>query len=338
MRFITGVFLFLLAFMPLHAATDFSSIAINDFLAKGIEQSDADLITDRLRGELIKTGFFKVMERTQMKEILKEQGFQKGGLCDESGCLVEMGKLLGVKRMITGSVGKIGTVHTLSLRMFDVETGEIIQSINEDCSCPVEEVLLKSTVSVAEKLKAAICAKVYGKLSVSTVPSKASITLDGKDRGITPFSDDMLSHGKYSVTVKHSGYESVSDSLVIQIGETVERTYTLQHTTVFNDSVFAYKKNVKRKRFVLRQSIIGFVSCGFLGGGVACQYFINKEIREKNRLKEEYVNAPDGGNFEYYKQQIGDIDKTIKQYKIIRNLCYPIAGAGGIAFTLSFFF
>jgi curli biogenesis system outer membrane secretion channel CsgG len=72
------------------------------------------------------------MERNDMASVLKEQGFQQTGTCDEASCLVEVGQLLGVERMVAGSVGKIATMHTISLRMINVATGEIMFTVNED--------------------------------------------------------------------------------------------------------------------------------------------------------------------------------------------------------------
>ena len=45
------------------------------------------------------SGCFRVIERTEMDNILREQGFQKSGACDDENCLVEVGQLLGVNRM-----------------------------------------------------------------------------------------------------------------------------------------------------------------------------------------------------------------------------------------------
>ena len=44
-----------------------------------------------------------MMERGLMDEILTEQGFQQTG-CASDECIVEMGKLVGVKQIIGGSI------------------------------------------------------------------------------------------------------------------------------------------------------------------------------------------------------------------------------------------
>jgi len=47
-----------------------------------------------------------VMERSEMALVLQEQSFQQSGVCDQSSCALEIGKILSVDRMVVGSVGQ----------------------------------------------------------------------------------------------------------------------------------------------------------------------------------------------------------------------------------------
>jgi len=40
-------------------------------------------------------------------------------------CLVEVGKLLPVRKVIGGNIGKVGNTFEIVLRLVDVETGEV---------------------------------------------------------------------------------------------------------------------------------------------------------------------------------------------------------------------
>jgi hypothetical protein len=99
-------------------------VAILDLEGRGISALEAATLTDRLRSEMVTVGAFVVVERGQMEMLLEEQGFQQTG-CTSAECAVEVGKLLGVQKMITGSIGKLGELYTVDARMFDVQTGEI---------------------------------------------------------------------------------------------------------------------------------------------------------------------------------------------------------------------
>ena len=108
------------------------TVAITDLKGKGVEQSVAEIITERIRSALLKTGYFRVMERGQMDMILKEQGFQATGACNDQDCLVEMGQIMGVDQMVAGTLGKLGPMFTITLRLSDVTSGEILTTVNDD--------------------------------------------------------------------------------------------------------------------------------------------------------------------------------------------------------------
>ena len=126
-------------------------VAVLDFEANGVTEAEAKTLTDKLRGELLKTGKFKVIERTQMEQVLKEQGFQQTG-CTSADCAVEMGQLLGVKNIITGSIGKVGQTFLISARIIDVGTGEIVKIVDEDMQGKIDGLLTKGMKQVAQKL------------------------------------------------------------------------------------------------------------------------------------------------------------------------------------------
>tara|TARA_Y100000590_G_scaffold455966_1_gene605586 strand:- start:379 stop:1131 length:753 start_codon:yes stop_codon:yes gene_type:complete len=112
-------------------------VAIIDLEGRGISSLEAATLTDRMRSELVSTGAVTIVERGQMAEILDEQGFQQTG-CVSSECAVEVGKLLGVSQMATGSIGKIGNSYTIDVRMFAVEDGAIVRSVNRTYSGAID--------------------------------------------------------------------------------------------------------------------------------------------------------------------------------------------------------
>ena len=131
------------------------NIAVNEFKGEGVDSSTAKIITDRVRSELFKTKAFTVIERDEMNQILKEQGFQQTG-CVSDACAVEVGQLLGIQQMIAGSIGKVGSTYTINARIIDVSTGKVIRFANIDCMCPIDHVLTQSTAKVALQLSGAI--------------------------------------------------------------------------------------------------------------------------------------------------------------------------------------
>lgn len=145
-RYLTSILLLL-------SGTGFSqsAIAVMDFEPSGIPAHEASLLSDRLRNELVRLGVYRVVEREMMTEILDEQGFQQSG-CTSSECLVEAGRLIGVRRIIGGRIGNIGSVYTVSARLIDVETGELIRVTDYDTNQGGRQILSGGMAEVAKVL------------------------------------------------------------------------------------------------------------------------------------------------------------------------------------------
>jgi curli production assembly/transport component CsgG len=99
------------------------NIAIVDFQGDGLSATDAAVITNLFRGELVKTNRFNVVEKRNMDKILSEQAFQQSG-CTTQECAVKLGKILNVNRMIVGNCGLLLGTYFVSVRVVSVETGK----------------------------------------------------------------------------------------------------------------------------------------------------------------------------------------------------------------------
>lgn len=127
-------------------------VAVMSLEARKVDTSDALTLRDALSNHLIATGEVRVMERAQVEAILREQGFQQSGLCDQNECAVQVGKLLGIDRIVVGSVGKIGETFTVALRMVDVTTGEVLATASRNQRGQIDAVLTDLIPQVAAEL------------------------------------------------------------------------------------------------------------------------------------------------------------------------------------------
>lgn len=186
-------------------------VAVNELSFRGVSANDATIITDRLRSELLQTGRVRILERSEMDQVLREQAFQQSGACDQSECAVQIGKLLSVDRMAVGSVGKIGELYTLSLRLLDVQTGEVLFTANEDFEGRLEGVLTQAVPRMALKLAngatnvAAKGATGTGRseLYVTTQDSDAQLKIDGAPiNGRSPFTIEKLDAGPHELVAQ----------------------------------------------------------------------------------------------------------------------------------------
>ena len=140
----------LILFVGLAFAQDIT-IAVLDFDGDGVSKSETRTLTNRLRDEIFKTGVYIVLDRGTMDEVLKEQEYQLSG-CVTSECAVEIGNMLGVQKMIGGSIGKVGNIYTISARIIDVETGKVLKSAKYDNIDNIETLLTRGMQEIALKL------------------------------------------------------------------------------------------------------------------------------------------------------------------------------------------
>jgi sulfatase modifying factor 1 len=127
------------------------AVAVVDLEARNLPVDDARILSDRLRHELIALGKYTVVERGEMEAILGEQGFQQSG-CTSQECVVEMGQLLGATHMVAGSVGKLGDLYMITVRMVDVASGTVLRAAEASVEGAIELLVKTAIPSVARQL------------------------------------------------------------------------------------------------------------------------------------------------------------------------------------------
>lgn len=101
------------------AILPFINISANknyDWISQGFSES--------LTSAFAQTGKFVVIERNQIKQLLTEQSFQKSGYVDEKSS-VEIGKILGVDKLIVGSYQVFSGNISVNSRIVDIKTAII---------------------------------------------------------------------------------------------------------------------------------------------------------------------------------------------------------------------
>jgi hypothetical protein len=217
----------------------------------GVTPGDAELLTDRLNAELFKTGIVNIIERAQMTEILKEQGFQQSGACTDNECIVQMGQMLGVELMVYGSIGQMGSMYLVNLRTIDVSTGQMKNVVSEDVPGSIEDVvanlrnivrqlvglekeaLVKRTRTapvIQQEAKPAKEAAIVKKpsanaalLRIKSTPDSAKLFLNNRFAGMTPYENTTVLPGQYTAKISASRYEDwESETFNLSRGESKE--------------------------------------------------------------------------------------------------------------------
>ncbi len=225
--------LFILNMLPFHelrAQAEKPTVAVLNLQGIDVPANEALMLSERLRTELAHTNAFVLVERNRMDRILEEQGFQLSG-CTSQACAIEAGKLLNVQEICMGSVGKIGRLYTVSVRLIDVQSGRLVKTVSEDCSCPIEDVLTQAMRRVALKLAGLISVRssvLSGSVFVQSLPAKAEIFIDGKKYGQTPDTINGLHAGKHKIILRKKGFVPFKASLEIVPQKTGSFSATLE--------------------------------------------------------------------------------------------------------------
>lgn len=206
-------------------------IAVIDLdVAKGLDPFLRVILTNAVIDELVKIGRYEVIDRANRDKILEEQGFQLKD-CVEERCRVDMGKLLGVGKIVTGSLNRLGETSIGMIQLVNVETGKIEASASEKCKCEPED-LLDLVRVLAGKLMglpvsfsprgdggAALRGRpedsrgfpapesgAKGGLYIKTDPPGAAVTLNDQRAGDTPLTMANLPAGPYRVEARKGNY------------------------------------------------------------------------------------------------------------------------------------
>jgi len=84
-------------------------------------------VGELLANQLLKQGFYKITERAQLEEVLREQKLGLSGAVD-SKTASGIGKLLGTRLLVLGNVVKMGNSYQITAKLIETETSEMISS------------------------------------------------------------------------------------------------------------------------------------------------------------------------------------------------------------------
>lgn len=138
------------------------TIAVLNLDAKGISQSEAEYLSEYMRGQVTRlissadfrkeTGIdYTVVERAQMDKIFDQFEIQNTGCVDVS-CAIEFGKMLSVERILIGSAGLVGQTYSIAARIVDVESARTIGVADYQYTGPIDELLRTGISSVVNDI------------------------------------------------------------------------------------------------------------------------------------------------------------------------------------------
>ncbi|MBI3398270.1 MAG: hypothetical protein HY026_03425 [Deltaproteobacteria bacterium] len=221
-RFLQTFLIFvILILIPQTSRADFkkTKIAVLDFQTQGEKFETEDIgkiVAEWLITALVKEGRFDVIERRLLEKILQEQKLGVSGVID-SESVAKLGKVLGAKVVVTGSVMKLRQFMEVNARLISVENGSIIAA---------EKVKSESTAKL-EMLVSEMAEKI-----ISDFPLEGYVVERGDDGAVTidlgRFAGAKVGKRfivfKEGKTIKHPKTGEVLDVARIEVGEIEVRT------------------------------------------------------------------------------------------------------------------
>ncbi len=203
-----------------------SVIAVLQLDNNGVSESETRALTDRLRLELFRNEKYEVMERQKVNSILEEMQFQLSG-CTSDECAIEVGRMIGVKKMVAGAVSKVGEYYTVSARIIDIETGKIELTAVVDMEGTLGEVLTQAIPSIARQLSeipdvAQTIQNKVGALHINSTPEGANIFINNEYKGITPLKLKVKAGATQTVKISKNGYATWEKDYVLDPGQVVD--------------------------------------------------------------------------------------------------------------------
>lgn len=147
-RYIILAFFLGIFYTTAQGAQDKFRVAILNFSSENTEQTYARAVRNVFEVSLYKTDKFDILERSQMENILKEQGLQMSG-CTDTSCAVKIGKILSANMVVIGTLNKMGE-FIITAKFVNVGEGNIRLADSE--SAASENDIKKSVQALAERM------------------------------------------------------------------------------------------------------------------------------------------------------------------------------------------
>jgi len=134
----------------------------------------------------------KVVERSQLERVLKEQKLGYSGLVDLSSAK-KIGKLLGAEGLLLGTISDLGDKITINARMVDIETGKAISASEVELyKTPLITQLMESAVHADESYASADNSVGSQQTAANSRKKSAKNTSGGQDYSSLVFKNDLL--------------------------------------------------------------------------------------------------------------------------------------------------
>jgi len=232
------LFILIMIHPPLSFGAELPKIAVWDLEARNTPASHAKELTSILVSEIAQTRKYEAFSQDNVRTLA---GFTAERMmlgCTDSKCLTALGQM-DVAKLISGSVGKIGNVYSISLNLFDTQNAKAENAISEFCRTEEELILMvqrgvRKLLGLSVEAAAAFtlpppppaaapaAAAPSGGTASLEINSKvrgAQVLLNGQNMGEAPVRVFNINSGSHEILVSKKGYGEHKERIQIQPNE-----------------------------------------------------------------------------------------------------------------------
>jgi len=103
--------------------------------------------------EMANTGRYSIIERTQVQRLVDELGPDKS-MCNDPECAANIGRALGVEKVVYGDVTKVEIIYEFSISVVDVATGAVERTHTEKVAGNMNDVATVGAMCAVQALHA----------------------------------------------------------------------------------------------------------------------------------------------------------------------------------------
>ncbi len=156
--------LFLCMFQLTFGEAKLKVAVLDATIGNGVEENASAIVADTINEQFVKSGKYIAIDRAYISKIQAEKKFQLSGEVN-SDDVKELGALFGAQFICVANVSKLGSTYTVSARMIDVTTAQVVSQ---------ESAKQKGEVDVLFDVAEEVGTKLVGKHQVSPQPVKES--------------------------------------------------------------------------------------------------------------------------------------------------------------------
>jgi hypothetical protein len=236
-------------------------------------------------------GVFQVITEDDVRQMVSFDQMKSALSCDaEASCLSEIGEALGVRYLVTGSLGLVGSTHVLTLVLIDSSAARPLK--RETASYNSVDELLRGLPRQVERAVSDLLYQEKGRLVVSCSEEGAVVELDGKALGTTPFAEREVPSGPHRVTVSKSDFIQFAVDVTVRPREQTLVTATLQPSPAL---LAARKAAADRTRLAALGTGVGAAASAVVSAAGIGLFFFRREGFRVDRNVDAAANVEVNG-------------------------------------------